>query len=66
MDKVVADDLQCIFEEGEIHGVGNKHKEIWTTDKRQQLESFQKDLIKNSKTCHNISCTTILIIWMVT
>ena len=47
--------------------MGNKHKEIWTTDKKQQLESFQKDLIKNSKTCHNnISCTTILIIWMET
>ena len=43
VDRVGADDLQRIFEEGESHGIGNKLKEIWTMDKRQQLESFQKD-----------------------
>ena len=42
VDQVAVDDLQRIFEEGETHGVGNKLKEIWTMDKRQQLESFQK------------------------
>ena len=43
VDQVAVDDLQCIFEEGETHDVGNKLKEIWTMDKRQQLESFQED-----------------------
>ena len=42
IDHIAVDDLQHIFEEGEAHGVGDKLKEIWTTDKRQQLEQFQK------------------------
>lgn len=41
IDRVAVDDLQCIFEEGEAHGVGDRLKEVWTTDKRQQLEQFQ-------------------------
>ena len=42
----------------EMHGVGNKLKEIWTMDERQQLESFQKDQATNGKICHsNISYT---------
>ena len=49
IDHVAVDDLQHIFEEGEAHGVGDKLKEIWTTDKRQQLEQFQKDQAKNGK-----------------
>ena len=28
VDQVAVDDLKCIFEEGETHGVGNKLKEI--------------------------------------
>ena len=53
MDQVAVDDLQRIFEEGESHGVGNKLKEIWTMDKRQQLESFQKDQARNGKSFHS-------------
>ncbi|XP_065897671.1 uncharacterized protein [Dysidea avara] len=47
IDQVAADDLQCIFEEGEALGVGGKLREIWTTDKREQKEEFQKDQAKN-------------------
>ena len=49
IDGTVGDDLQKIFEEGEIHGVRSKLKEIWMTDKRQNLEQFQKDQANNGK-----------------
>ena len=49
IDQVAVDDLQHIFKEGEAHGVSDKLKEIWTTDKRQQLEQFQIDQAKNGK-----------------
>ena len=49
IDQVATDELQCIFEEGEAHGVGGKLREIWTTDKREQKEQFQKDQEKNGK-----------------
>jgi len=45
VDQVAVDELQYIFEEGEMHGVSDKLKEIWTMDKRQQLGSFQKDQV---------------------
>ena len=67
VDQVAVDNLQHIFEEGETHGVGNKLKEIWTMDKRQQLESYQKDQAKNGKICHNsISYRKILITCILT
>ena len=40
VDRVGVDDLQRLFEEGESYGIGNKLKDIWTMDKRQQFESF--------------------------
>ena len=46
IDGTVGDDLQKIFEEG---GVRSKLKEIWMTDKRQNLEQFQEDQAKNSE-----------------
>ena len=49
INQVAVDDLQRIFEEAEAHGVGDKLKEIWTTDKREQMEQFQKDQAKNGK-----------------
>ena len=49
IDRVATDDLQRIFEEGEAHGVGGKLREIWTTDKREQKEQFQKDKARNGK-----------------
>lgn len=53
VDRVAVDGLQRIFEEGEIHGVSDKLKEIWKMDKRQELESFQKDQARNGKNCHS-------------
>ena len=47
IDQVAVEDLESIFEEGEAHGVGAKLREIWTTDKREQKEQFQKDQAKN-------------------
>ena len=54
VDRVGVDDLQRVFEEGESRSVGNKLKEIWTMDKRQQLESFQKDQARNGKSFWSI------------
>ena len=49
IDQVAIDDLQRIFEEEEAHGVGEKLREIWTTDKREQKEQFQKDQARNGE-----------------
>jgi len=49
IDQVAVDDLECIFKEGEIHGVEEKLREVWTTDKREQKEQFQKDQAKNGE-----------------
>ena len=49
IDGTVGDDLQKIFEEGEIHGVSSKLREIWITDKRQNIEQFQQDQARNGK-----------------
>ena len=67
VDQVAPDDLQYTFEEVEIHSVGNKLKEIWTMDTRQQLDILQKHKPTNDNICHsNIGCTRISITWMVT
>jgi len=49
IDGVAVDELQYIFEEGEAHGVSEKLKEIWTTDKREQLEQFKDDQARNGR-----------------
>ena len=61
IDQVAADDLQRIFEEGEAHGVGGKLREIWTTDKREQKEEFQKDQAKNGKCLEHRHSVNILL-----
>ena len=61
IDQVAADDLQCIFEEGEALGVGGKLREIWTTDKREQKEEFQKDQAKNGKCLEHRHSVNILL-----
>ena len=47
--------LQKILEEGEIHGVGGKLKKM--TDKRQNMEQFQKDQVRNGKKILRFLCT---------
>ena len=47
VDGVAVDKLQHIFEEREAHGVSDKLREIWTTDKRDQLEQFKEDQARN-------------------
>jgi len=49
IDGVAVDELQHIFEEGDNHGVSDKLKEIWTTDKRGQLEQFKEDQVGNER-----------------
>ena len=49
IDGSVGDDLQKIFEEGETHGVSGKLKEIWMTDRRQNIEQFKQDQARNGK-----------------
>ena len=49
IDGGAVDDLQKIFEEGASHGVGSKLKEIWTTDRRQNMQQFQQDQTRNGK-----------------
>ena len=49
VDGVAVDELQHIFEEGETHGVSDKLREIWTTDKRDRLEQFKEDQARNGR-----------------
>jgi len=49
IDGVLVNDLQKIFEEGETHGVSGKLKEIWMTDRRQNIEQFKQDQARNGK-----------------
>ena len=43
------DDLEKVFADGDIHGVGDKVREVWFTDRRHQLEQFHEDQTKNGK-----------------
>jgi len=43
------DELEKIFAEGDTHGVGTQVREVWITDKRQQLDQFRADQQRNSE-----------------
>ena len=47
--EVGKDELEKVFAEGDAHGVGTQIREIWMTDRRQQLEQFKTDQTRNSK-----------------
>ena len=49
IDGVAVDELQYIFEEREAHGVSGKLKEIWTTDKREQLQQYKEEQARNGR-----------------
>jgi len=36
-----------VFAEGEAHGVGAQIREVWVTDRRQQMDQFKADQAKN-------------------
>ena len=48
IEEVSKDYSEKIFAEGDAHGVGNKIREIWVTDRREQLEQFNEDQARNS------------------
>ena len=47
IEEVSKDDLEKLFAEGDIHGVGDKVREVWCTDRRHQLEQFHEDQTRN-------------------
>ena len=47
IDEVGKDDLEKLFAEGDIHGVGDKVREVWYMDRRHQLEQFHEDQTRN-------------------
>ena len=47
IEQISKDDLEKVFCEGDIHGVGDKVREIWVTDWRQQLQQFCADQTRN-------------------
>jgi len=49
IEEVSKEDLEKVFAEGDMHGVGDKVREIWLTDRRQQLEQFHEDQARNGK-----------------
>ena len=38
-----------LFEEGDSHGVGERMREVWATDKKAVQSEFKKDQDNNSK-----------------
>lgn len=52
IEEVGEDELEKVFAEGDAHGVGDKIREVWLTDRRQQLEQFNADQARNGNcTC---------------
>ena len=48
IEEVGKDELEKVFAEGDAHGVGTQIREIWKTDRREQLEQFSEDQARNS------------------
>lgn len=49
IEEVGKDELEKVFADGDAHGVGAQIREVWMTDRRQQLDQFKADQIRNSK-----------------
>ena len=49
IEEVGKDDIEKVFAEGDSHGVGKEIREVWMTDKRQQLNQFKADQARNSE-----------------
>lgn len=49
IEEISKDELEKVFAEGDAHGVGTQIREIWTTDRREQLDQFNEDQARNSK-----------------
>jgi len=47
IEEVSGNELEKIFTEGDAHGVGKQIREVWTTDRRQQLSQFKADQARN-------------------
>ena len=41
IEEVGKDDLEKVFAEGDAHGIGAQIREVWVTDKRQQMDQFK-------------------------
>jgi len=49
IEEVGKDELEKVFSEGDAHGVGTQIRDVWVTDRRQQLDQFKADQATNSK-----------------
>ena len=49
IEEVGKDELEKVFADGDAHGVGAQIREVWVTDRRQQLDQFKADQARNSK-----------------
>jgi len=48
-EEVDNSELEKIFAEGDSYGVGKEIREVWMTDKRQQVAQFKADQAKNGE-----------------
>ena len=56
-------ELVKVFAEGDAHGIGTQIRELWLTDRRQQLQQFKADQTRNSKLpINNFAIHSILTI----
>ena len=49
IEEVGKDELEKVFADGDAHGVGAQIREVWVTERRQQLDQFKADQARNGK-----------------
>ena len=49
IEEVDKDELEKVFADGDAHGVVAQIREVWITDRRQQLDQFKAGQARNSK-----------------
>ena len=54
IEEVGKNNLEEVFAEGDSHSIGDKIREVWLTDKRQQSQQFYADQVKNSKCTYKL------------
>ena len=53
IEELGKDELEKVFADGDAHGVGSQIREVWVSDRRQQLDQFKADQTRNSR-CQRI------------
>ena len=59
IEELGKDELEKVFTDGDAHGVGSQIREVWVSNRRQQLDQFKADQTRNSR-CQRIISVYVL------